>query len=175
MGRPTWHYIALQNPGKTTLWLNVHFTLCAHNSRSLTTYLTKAWALSPKTCCGGIPCPKGPQHKHRDLPLIHSVDVAILARSPSNWFRTAPRFVAHCSVVCWTCCMCSFEASLSRSNPYLSMYIPCICVSLPSISAVMVKASWIHGWTRALRTASFCHTASTCSFSASACCIFASH
>ena len=35
----------------------VHFALRARNSRSSTPSLTKTWALSPKTCCGGIPCP----------------------------------------------------------------------------------------------------------------------
>jgi len=105
----------------------------------------------------------------------HFSGVVILAQSPSNWSHTAWRSATHCSTVCWTCCMLSFVASLWGSAICLSTYNPYICMSLPSILAIMVKASSIQGWTRALRSASFCLVASTCSFSALAYCIFASN
>ena len=135
MGVPTWHHITLQHLGQTTLWLNIHFALRIRNSRRITTYLTKTCALSTKTCCGEIPYPTGPQHKHCDSALSHSVGVVMLMRSPSNWSQTAQRSTTHCSMVCCTYCMHSSEANLSGANPYLSVYISYICVSLPSISA----------------------------------------
>lgn len=70
----TLHYITLE---WRTLWLNLYFVVHAHNSWSLTKPLTKTWALSLKTCCGGIPCPTGPQHNHR-----HLFWVTLLVRRP---------------------------------------------------------------------------------------------
>ncbi len=107
------------------------------------------------------------------LVLSHSTGVAILARSPSNYSHTTWRSTTHCSGFCWTCCMHSFVAFLWSSAICLSAYSPYICMSFPSISAVMVKASSIQGWTHALRKASFCLATSTCSFSALTCCILA--
>jgi len=51
------------------------------NREVFTSDLVKTWALSPKTCLGGIPRPTSPQHKQ---PLSHSVDAQIFARRPPN-------------------------------------------------------------------------------------------
>ena len=160
--------------GRTTLWL--YHTLRApypQFAESLQQYRVKTWALIPKTCLGGIPCPTGPQHKHRDLPLSHSVEAVIMVWSPSNCSWIVLRSAVHWVVACCICCICCSKTSMFGVLLCINVCIPYMCVSFPSMFSVIVKASLIQGWTYTLRTASLCHATSTCSFSALACCILA--
>ena len=155
----------------TLLWF------CAPHSKFteiLQKDLVKTWAFSPKTCLRGIPCPTGPQRKHRYSPLSHFVDAEIFVQSPSNSPHIAARSEVHWAAACWICCMYCSKTTLLEVLLCICAWIPCMCVSLPSIFAMMVKASSIQGWTCAFRIASFCHVASTYSFCALACCIRAS-
>lgn len=63
---------------------------------------------------------------------------------------------------------------VSELLPCICSCIPFICASFPSIDVVIMKASSIHGWTRAFNTSSLCRIASTCSLSALTYCIRAS-
>lgn len=96
-----WHYITLyyNTYGGQPYDSIIHFTLCTRSSWSLTIYLTKTRALSPKKCCGGIRCPTSSQHKYCDSPSSHSVGAMIFARSPSSRSHAARRFTTHCSIV----------------------------------------------------------------------------
>ena len=145
MGRtlkPTLHY---KSKGGQPYYLITISCSAPTNGGVFTSDLVKTWALSLKTCLGGIPHLIGPQHKHHDSPSSHSVGVAISMGSLANLSWATRRSAMHWAVVCWACSIRSSQASLSGELIYCNVYIPYICVCLPLIFVVMVKASLIHG------------------------------
>jgi len=173
VGLSIWHYIT--KLGRTTLWLYHTFRAPRPQFVELSNKIgSKLGLWASKHALGGIPCPTSPQHKHHDSPLSHSVGAVIFARSPSIHSWIVQRSAAHWAMACCICCMRYSETSVSGVLLCINVCIPCMCASLPLMSVVMVKSSLIQGWRCALRTASLCHAASTCSCSALACCILAS-
>jgi len=78
-----WHYIYKSKGRQPYDYITT--SRSTHTNRGVFIIdLVKTWALSPKTCLGGIPHPTGPQHKHRDSPSSLSISVEIFVRRPPN-------------------------------------------------------------------------------------------
>jgi len=118
---------------------------------------------------GGIPRPRGPQHKYRDSPSSHSVSGEIFSRRPPNSAQTVASSAVHWAVASWISCTRCFETALLEPLPCIYSYVSCICASLPSIVTVIMNTSLVQAWTWALKSASLCRTAYIASLSALAC------
>ena len=135
----------LQKQGRKTLWLYYDFALRTHKSLSLYNGLGQNLVFKPQNMAWGDSMPNIPPTQTSWLALESLCRCEDLCTKPLQHCLNRCNVSSALSGCMLNLLYQSFETTVSEMLPCIYSYVPFICVSLPSIVALMVKASSIQG------------------------------